>query len=142
MPCAASASFKPISSVARDLTLITSRALCPAAIPPTIALHSAASRAQCTCPPARVTDASNSSSCSGIVAIARALIPAPASRKASQSGTSATLAARLARIVLVALPTLRRIWVSASSLRAAAENLSCSRGRQDLGQVHDPHPSP
>jgi hypothetical protein len=48
------------------------------------------------------------------------LIAAPASRNASQSGTSATLAARLARIVLVALPTLRRICVSASSLRAAA----------------------
>ena len=44
----------------------------------------------------------------------------PASRSSSQSGSSATTSARLARIVAVALPRLRRNWVSASVRRAAA----------------------
>ena len=70
------------------------------------------SRAQCTVPPARVTLASSRSSCSGSVASARSLIAAPAARSASQSSTSATTAARLARISVVALPRLRRSWVS------------------------------
>src|SRR5918995_1334011 len=89
-------------------------------MPATIALASAPSRAQCTFPPARVTLASRRSSCSGSVAIARALIAAPASRSASQSSSSATAAARLARIAVVALPRLRRSCAFASASRAAA----------------------
>ncbi len=89
----------------------------------TIPLASSASRAQCTMPPAAVTAASKRSSCSGSVAIARALIALPASRNASQSGTSATAFARLVRMVEVALPTLRRNWESASVRREAAWKL-------------------
>ncbi len=61
MPSSASASLRPISSVASDLTLTTS--LAPAALtrPATMALASAASLAQCTVPPRAVTC---SSSCS------------------------------------------------------------------------------
>jgi hypothetical protein len=54
--------------------------------------------------------------------MARALIAAPASRSASQSGSSLTTWARLALMVLVALPRLRRFWASASPIRAAAGN--------------------
>ena len=86
MPAAASASLSPISSVAIDLTLTTSSAPCARAMPVTMAFASAASRAQCTVPPAAVTDASRRSSCAGEVASsARSLIAAPASRRASQS---------------------------------------------------------
>ena len=132
-PRSASASLRPISSVASDLTLTTSSIPCPCAIRATIALASAASRAQCTVPPAAVTAASRRSSCSGSVAIARALIAAPASRSASQSGTSSTTAARLARIVEVALPRLRRSWGLASATLArcgkpAGALMPCSPG--------------
>jgi hypothetical protein len=48
IPCASSAVLSSISSVAMDLTLITSRAPWPRAIAATVALASAASRAQCT----------------------------------------------------------------------------------------------
>src|SRR5215216_38293 len=119
IPRRASASLSPISSVASDLTLISSRAPCASAMRATIAHASVPSRAQCTVPPARVTFASRRSSCSGRVASARALIAAPASRSASQSSSSATAAARLARIAVVALPRLRRSWASASAARAA-----------------------
>ena len=110
IPCSASASLSPISSVASDLTLITSRAPWSRAMPATMRFASAPSRAQCTTPPARVTAASRRSSCSGSVAIARALIVAPASRSSSQSESSATACSRLARMVAVALPMLRRNW--------------------------------
>ena len=93
IPRACRPSLRSISSVASDLTLITSRAPLASAMPATIAVASAPSRAQCTVPPARVTAASRRSSCSGSVAIARALIAAPASRSSSQSGSSATSAA-------------------------------------------------
>src|SRR6266566_4180591 len=56
-----------------------------------------------------------------------ALIARPASRSSSQSGSSATTAARLARMVAVALPRLRRSWVLASALRAATGNGSSPR---------------
>ena len=56
MPTCARASFRPISSVVSDLILTTSFAPWPATIPAMIRLASAASRAQWTCPPARVTD--------------------------------------------------------------------------------------
>ena len=59
MPCSASASFRPISSVVSDLILTTSFAACASAIPAMMALASAASAAQCTCPPARVTACSS-----------------------------------------------------------------------------------
>ena len=90
-PRAASASLSPISSVASDLTLITSRAPCARAIRGHDRVRLGRRRApSAPCPPARVTAASSRSSCSGSVAIARALIAAPASRSASQSGSSAT----------------------------------------------------
>ena len=56
----------------------------------------------------------------GSVAIARALIALPASRSASQSSSSAIVLSRLARIVVVALPRLRRSCESRRVLRAAA----------------------
>ena len=91
MPCAASASLSPISSVAIDLTLITSRAPCAAGDDGHDRVRLGARRApSAPTPPARVTAASRRSSCSGSVAIARALIAAPASRSASQSGSSPT----------------------------------------------------
>ena len=82
-------------------------------------VHDAARRA--------CTDASRRSSCSGSVAIARALIAAPASRSASQSASSAIAASRLARIVVVALPRLRRSWRV-----AAAPLVRRRRGKPDL----------
>ena len=92
-----------------------------------IAFASAPSRAQCTVPPARVTLSSSRASCSGSVAIARALIAAPASRSASQSSSSATAAARLARIAVVALPRLRR---------------SCGVAERLAGRRREAHVSP
>ena len=120
IPRACRPSLRSISSVASDLTLITSRVPLPSAMRATIAVASAPSRAQCTVPPARVTAASRRSSCSGSVAIARALIAAPASRSSSQSGSSEIVRSRLARIVWVALPRLRRSWESCSDSWAAA----------------------
>ena len=58
-PALASASLRPISSVVSDLILTTSFAPWPVTIPAMIWLASAASRAQCTRPPARVTAASS-----------------------------------------------------------------------------------
>jgi hypothetical protein len=60
-PAAASASFSPISSVAIDLTLTTSRSPCARTTSSTAALASAASRAQCTRAPAAVAARSNCS---------------------------------------------------------------------------------
>ena len=51
-----------------------------------------------------------------------ALIARPASRRSSQSGTSATTLARLSRIVVVALRRLCRNWPSPSATRAASGN--------------------
>src|SRR5215472_1633681 len=59
--------------------------------------------------------------------MASALMAWPAARRSSQSGSSATTAARLARIVLVAFARFRRSWVLASALRAAAGNGSAPR---------------
>src|ERR1051326_7361151 len=53
----------------------------------------------------------------------RALIEDPAERKASQSGSSPTTAARFARIVVVAFPRLRRNWLSDSAVLAACGNI-------------------
>ena len=87
-------------------------------------------------PPARVTLASSRSSCSGSVAIARALIAAPASRSASQSSSSATAAARLARIALVALPRLRRSCASASAVASRGREAHAGRAA-DITVPHD-----
>ena len=62
MPSASSASLRPISWVTIDLTLTTSSTPWALAIEATIALASAASRAQCTVAPLAVSDASSSSS--------------------------------------------------------------------------------
>ena len=59
IPAAASASFSPISSVVSDLTLTTLRSPVADTRSTTSALASAASRAQCTTPPAAVTAASS-----------------------------------------------------------------------------------
>ena len=123
-PACSSASLRPISSVAIDFTLTTSSNPWSRAIPATIPFASAASRAQWTVPPAAATEASSRSSCSGRVARARALIAAPASRRSCQSGSSPTTDARLARIVAVALPRLRRSWASSRATAAAAANPS------------------
>ena len=48
----------------------------------------------------------------------------PASRRASQSGSSSTTFARLARMVWVALPMLWRSWVSARASLAASWNFT------------------
>jgi hypothetical protein len=61
MPAAASASFRPISSVAIDLTLTTWSAPAARASEATISLASVASAAQCTRPPAAVTLSSSRS---------------------------------------------------------------------------------
>src|SRR5438128_4712062 len=52
-----------------------------------------------------------------------ALIADPAARRSSQSGSSLTTEARLVRIVVVALPRLRRNWLSASAVLAAWGNI-------------------
>ena len=65
MPACASASFRPISWVAIDLTFSTSRASRSSARRVTISEASSASRAQCTTPPAAATDSSSCSSSSG-----------------------------------------------------------------------------
>ena len=59
MPSAARASFSPVSWVAIDLTLTTLSASASLTSLATIALASAASRAQCTWPPALVTFSSS-----------------------------------------------------------------------------------
>ena len=120
IPSASSASLSSISAVAIDLTLTTSSTPWDRAIPATMALASAASLAQCTIPPALVTTSSRvirpcSRSC-----MVCSLSALPASRSSSQSGTSSTTCWRLSRMVAVALPRLRRIWVSASARCAAA----------------------
>ena len=122
IPSAARASLRPISSVAIDLTLMTSETPWSRAMPATIALASTASRAQCTSPPAWTTDSSSRSSSSGRVAIVRALIAAPAARRSSQSSTSPTAAARRARMVPVARARLTRSCPSPRAVRAAAGN--------------------
>ena len=58
MPRSSSASLRPVSSVVSDLALTTSSAPWEATMSPTIRLHSSASRAQWTTPPARCTDSS------------------------------------------------------------------------------------
>ncbi len=122
MPSRASASLSPISSVASDLTLIASDEPAVCTSRATIALASAASRAQCTTPPAAVTDRSSCSRCTSRCRIAAALISAPRSRSASQSGTSDTTRSRLSRIVCVATRRLWRSCASPSASRAASGN--------------------
>ena len=122
MPCAASASLSPISWVAIDLTLTTSSM------------------------PWRLGDVGDERA--RLVGVARPVHGRPAGgerglegeqvlvevgeggvldrgarcRSSSQSSTSATTPARLARIVPVAWARLRRSWVSASAARAASGN--------------------
>src|SRR2546425_6879313 len=52
-----------------------------------------------------------------------ALIADPAARRSSQSGSSLTTEARLVRIVVVALPRLRRNWLLSSAALAAWGNI-------------------
>src|SRR5260221_13218449 len=52
-----------------------------------------------------------------------ALIADPAARRSSQSGSSLTTEARLVRIVVVALPRLRRNWLLSSAVLAAWGNI-------------------
>ena len=119
--------MRSISSVASDLTLMTSSEPWARATSATTAAASAPSRAQCTVPPARWTASSRRSRWTSRWRSARSLISAPASRSASQSGTSATTRARLSRIVVVAWPRLRRSWLSASAARAARGKPSFTR---------------
>ncbi len=119
MPSASRASLRPISAVAIDLTLTTSSAPWSWATRATIAHASSASRAQWTVAPARTSDASRVSRWVARSRSAASLTPAPASRRSSQSSTSATTLARLSRMVCVAWARLRRSWVSPSAARAA-----------------------
>ena len=119
--------MRSISSVASDLTLMTSSEPWARATSATTAAASAPSRAQCTVPPARWTASSRRSRWTSRWRSARSLISAPASRSASQSGTSPTTRARLSRIVVVAWPRLRRSWLSASAARAARGKPSFTR---------------
>ncbi len=99
-PAAASASLSPISWVAIDLTLTTSVAPVARTRSVTIRLASSASRAQCTVPPRAVTSRLELLQSAGPGRAMRVgLDRRPASRSSSQSGSSATTAARLARIV-------------------------------------------
>ena len=120
MPASASAALRPISSVVSDLTFTTSSTPCARATAATAAFASAASRAQCTWPPAASTADSNWSRYSSRWASTSVLIAFPASRSSSQSGSSSTTLARFARIVSVALRRFVRSWTFASSTRAAS----------------------
>ncbi len=122
MPSAASASLSPVSCVAMDFTLTTSSTPFAFTRSATIRFASSASRAQCTTPPRATTLRSSSSRSSGRRAMTSVLIAEPASRSASQSGTSPTTAARLARMVDVACARLRRSCVFWSASRAASGN--------------------
>ena len=139
MPSSASAVVEP-DLVGRDRLDLDhlARAVRLARCRATIAFASAASRAQWTCRRPRCTDASSRSSCSGSVAIARALIAAPALRSSSQSASSRPTRRRLSRIVVVALPRLRRSWLSCSA-RAPPRGAGVHVRRQDLGQVQRAH---
>ena len=117
------------------------------------------SRAQCTTPAGPAHRRLELEQCSSRWRRTRSLIARPASRSSSQSASSATTSARLARIVCVAWPRLRRSCVSASAVRAACGNgiagtagrssagrrarrrASLGRG-QDLGDVHRAHAGP
>src|SRR5580700_10546484 len=65
-----------------------------------------------------------------------ALMVDPAVRRASQSGSSLTTEARLLRIVVVALPRLRRNWLLASANLAAWGNMG--RGLEAITRPHFP----
>jgi len=122
MPSAARASFSPVSWVAIDLTLTTESAPASRTRRATIALASAASRAQCTWPPALVTFSSSWSRYVSRLARVWSLIVFAACRSASQSSSSATTPARLARIAVVAWVRFRRSWESATASFAARGN--------------------
>ena len=122
MPSVARASLSSISWVVMDLTLTTSRAPWSRTIRATIALASAASRAQWTVPPAVVTCPSSWISSAGRSRRTSSLMAAPASRSDSQSSRSATALARLVRIVVVARRRFVRSWSSASAFLAATGN--------------------
>src|SRR5829696_251960 len=127
IPPASRASLRPISWVDIDLTLTTSSTPLAWTRSNTIAFASAASRAQWTTPPRAVTACSNCARYCGRRAMVCTLSWRPASRSSSQSGTSETTCARLARIVPVAFPRLRRSCVSASARLAATGNFSSPR---------------
>ena len=120
MPAASSASFRPISSVAIDLTLTTSVAPVAGDDPVTIAVR-LGGVARPVDDAARPRDRCLERLTSSVeMAERRVLDRRPASRSCSQSGSSATARARLSRIVWVALRMLRRSCVLASAARAAS----------------------
>ena len=123
IPAAIIAGLRSISSVVIDLILMTRSASCRLAMFMMISRASSASRAQCTTPPAAVTLASNCKRCVSSSAMAAVLMAAPASRSASQSGSSAVTRAVRARMVVVALRILRRIWVLRRAIWASAGKL-------------------
>ena len=122
IPSFARASLSSISWVTIDLTLITSSAPASRTRRATMALASAASRAQWTVPPAAVTFASSRSRSAGRSRMTSSLIAAPARRSASQSARSSTARARLVRIVFVAAARFVRSCASARAVRAACGN--------------------
>ena len=108
MPTASSASLRPVSWVAIDLTLTTLSAPACRTRSATIALASAASLAQCTWPPALVTFSSRRTRYVPRLASVWSLIAFAAWRSCSQSSSSATAFARLVLIAVVAWVRLRR----------------------------------
>src|SRR6266566_6186457 len=133
IPASASALLRWISSVVSDLTFTTLFAPVPCTISVMMRLASAASRAQWTCPPARWTAASSCNRYSSRWYITCALIADPAARRASQSGSSLTTESRLARMLAVALPRLRRSWLLPKAVLAAWGN-----GGRDLDGITEP----
>ena len=95
MPWLSRWAFSSISSVTMDLPLVTARAPRSRRIAVTMSRASAASRAQCTCPPFAWTLASNCSSSSSRCESACARIERAASRKPSTSASPASACARL-----------------------------------------------
>ena len=127
MPRSARYSLRFVSWVAIDLTLTMSSTPLEAMMSVMIRLASAASRAQWTMPPRAVTLASNCSSSSGRREATSNLTASAALRRSSQSGISDTRSARLERMVRVAWPRLRRIWVLASVLCAPSGKVGPQR---------------
>ncbi len=120
MPSASRASLRPISCVAIDLTLTTSRSPVSLTSRATIALASSASAAQCTVPPAAVTASSTWTRYRSRWRRVWSLMRRPASRSAAQSSSSATARARLSRMVCVAWRRLPRRVGLRTAVRAAS----------------------
>ena len=140
MPAAASASLRPISWVAIDLTLTTSVAPVPRTIVVTIRLASTASRAQCTEAAARGDLLLELRAGRARCASTSSLSAAPAMRSCGQSGSSATPARACHGSSWSLGRGCARRCASASGAAAASGNGSVTaqpadpRGRRSAGR--------